>query len=187
MTPSIEKFGGLKKSREIRHEARMNGYCQSSTETAVVWGMKSWCSEVLWAWKVTVRELDMIAGVDASEALSANQFRFRIISGLFQRCSLPENLWTALKTKTFRAKNQRCLSPDFFRNSRFRAVQLGFPLTSFCCAFLSCLCWIFWDLSGATFSSWVLLRESTKLRNRKLPKLSITTWFSIVLCLVFCS
>ena len=52
--------------------------------------------------------------VDVSETFSADQLWFRILSGLFQRCSLPENLWTALiqlwtalKTEIFRAKNQR--------------------------------------------------------------------------------
>ena len=51
--------------------------------------------------------------VDVSETFSADQLWFRILSGLFQRCSLPENLWTALiqlwtalKTEIFRAKNQ---------------------------------------------------------------------------------
>ena len=34
--------------------------------------------------------------VDVSETFSADQLWFRILSGLFQRCSLPENLWTAL-------------------------------------------------------------------------------------------
>ena len=54
------------------------------------------------------------ARVDVSETFSADQLWFRIFSGLFQRCSLPENLWTALiqlwtalKTEIFRAKNQR--------------------------------------------------------------------------------
>ena len=52
--------------------------------------------------------------VDVAETFSADQLWIRTISGLFQRCSLPENLWTALiqlwtalKTKIFRAKNQR--------------------------------------------------------------------------------
>ena len=52
--------------------------------------------------------------VDVSETFSADQLWFRILSGLFQRCSLPENLWTALiqlwtalKTEIFRAKYQR--------------------------------------------------------------------------------
>ena len=52
--------------------------------------------------------------VDVSETFSADQLWFRILSGLFQRCSLPENLWTALiqlwtalKTEIFRAQNQR--------------------------------------------------------------------------------
>ena len=51
--------------------------------------------------------------VDVTEIFSANQLWFRIISGLFQRSSQPENLWaalihfwTALKTKIFRTKNQ---------------------------------------------------------------------------------
>ena len=34
--------------------------------------------------------------VDVSETFSANQLWFRILSGLFQRCSLPENLWGKL-------------------------------------------------------------------------------------------
>ena len=34
--------------------------------------------------------------VDVSETFSANQLWFRILSGLFQRCSLPENLWAEL-------------------------------------------------------------------------------------------
>ena len=52
--------------------------------------------------------------VDVSETFSADQLWFRILSGLFQRCSIPENLWTALiqlwtalKTEIFRAENQR--------------------------------------------------------------------------------
>ena len=51
--------------------------------------------------------------VDVSETFSADQLWCRILSGLFQHCSLPENLWTALiqlwtalKTDIFRAKNQ---------------------------------------------------------------------------------
>ena len=62
--------------------------------------------------------------VDLSETFSADQLWFRILSGLFQRCSLPENLWTALiqlwtalKTEIFRAKNQRCFGADFLWNS----------------------------------------------------------------------
>ena len=54
-----------------------------------------------------------ISRVDVSETFSADQLWFRILSGLFQRCSLPENLWTALiqlwtalKTEFFRAENQ---------------------------------------------------------------------------------
>ena len=58
--------------------------------------------------------LNETARVDVSETFSADQLWFRILSGLFQRCSLPENLWTALiqlwtalKTEIFRTKNQR--------------------------------------------------------------------------------
>ena len=61
--------------------------------------------------------------VEVSEKFSIEQLWFRIISGLFQRCSLPQNrwraliqLWTALKTETFRAKNQRWNSADFLWN-----------------------------------------------------------------------
>ena len=54
--------------------------------------------------------------VDVSETFSAHQLWFRVISGLFQRYSLPENLWTALKTEIFRAKNQRWNSADFIWN-----------------------------------------------------------------------
>ena len=62
------------------------------------------------------KELKVLTGtrVDVSETFSADQLWFRILSGLFQRCSLPENLWTALiqlwtalKTEICRAKNQR--------------------------------------------------------------------------------
>ena len=66
--------------------------------------------------------------VDVSDTFSADQLWFRILSGLFQRCSLPENLWTALiqlwtalKTEIFRAKNQ-------LWNSWFRAEQRWFSL-----------------------------------------------------------
>ena len=55
-----------------------------------------------------------VTRVDVSETFTANQLWFRILSGLFQRFSLPENLWTALiqlwtalKTEIFRAKNHR--------------------------------------------------------------------------------
>ena len=55
----------------------------------------------------------IVTRVDVSETFSPDQPWFRILSGLFQRCSLPENLWsaliqlwTALKTEIFRAKNQ---------------------------------------------------------------------------------
>ena len=61
--------------------------------------------------------------VDVSETFNAYQLWFRIPSGLFQRCSLPENLWTALiqlwtalKTESFRAKNQRWNSAHFLWN-----------------------------------------------------------------------
>ena len=47
------------------------------------------------------------ARVDLTETFSANQLWFRIFSCLFQHCSLPGNLWTALETKIFWAKNQR--------------------------------------------------------------------------------
>ena len=40
-------------------------------------------------WSTTIQ-------VDVSRTFSADQFWFRIISGLFQRCPLTENLWTAL-------------------------------------------------------------------------------------------
>ena len=58
--------------------------------------------------------------VDVSQTFSADQVWFRRTSGLFQRCSLPENLnlwtaliqlWAALKTPNFRARNQRWFSP----------------------------------------------------------------------------
>ena len=56
---------------------------------------------------------DRQSRVDVSETFSADQLWFRILSGLFQRCSLPENLWTALiqlwtalKTEIFKAENQ---------------------------------------------------------------------------------
>ena len=65
------------------------------------------------AWQVD-QALGNTARVDVSETFSADQLWFRILSGLFQRCSLPENLWTALiqrwtalKTEIFRATNQR--------------------------------------------------------------------------------
>ena len=75
--------------------------------------------------------------VDVSETFSADQLWFRILSGLFQRCSLPENLWTALiqlwtalKTEIFRAKNQRWNSAVQLWNravsEQFRAVFLWF-------------------------------------------------------------
>ena len=62
--------------------------------------------------------------VDVSEKFSADQLWFRILSGLFQRCSIPENfwtaliqLWTALKTEIFRVKNQRWSSAVQLWNS----------------------------------------------------------------------
>ena len=65
----------------------------------------------------------IVSRVDVSETISADQLWFRILSDLFQRCSLPENLWTALiqlwtalKTEIFRAKNQRWNSADFLWN-----------------------------------------------------------------------
>ena len=56
----------------------------------------------LWRFNTSIEH----SRVDVSETFSADQLWFRILSGLFQRCSLPENLWTALKTEIFRAKNQ---------------------------------------------------------------------------------
>ena len=63
--------------------------------------------------------MQRISRVDLSETFSAEQLWFRIISGLFQRCSLPENLWTALiqlwtalKTEIFGDKNQRWNTAD---------------------------------------------------------------------------
>ena len=72
-------------------------------------------SAVYITWKCpSSADLALITRVDVSETFSADQLWFRILSGLFQRCSLPENLWTALiqlwtalKTQIFRAKNQR--------------------------------------------------------------------------------
>ena len=65
-------------------------------------------------YKILSGEVKHGTRVDVSETFSADQLWFRILSGLFQRCSLPENLWTALiqlwtalKTEIFRAKNQR--------------------------------------------------------------------------------
>ena len=76
-----------------------------------------------------------VSRVDVSETFSADQLWFRILSGLFQRCSLLENLWTALiqlwtalKTKIFRAKNQRWNSAVQLWNSWFRAEQRWFSL-----------------------------------------------------------
>ena len=69
------------------------------------------------------KKVCLLARVDVSETFSADQLWFRILSVLFQRCSLPENLWTALiqlwtamKTEIFRAKNQRWNSADFLWN-----------------------------------------------------------------------
>ena len=80
----------------------------------------------------TTVQLTEPARVDLSETFSADQLSFRILSGLFQRCSLPENLWTALiqlwtalKTEIFRAKNQRWFS---LKQCWFRAEQRWFPL-----------------------------------------------------------
>ena len=41
-------------------------------------------------------EISVYFLVDVSETFSADQLCFRIISGLFQCCSLPKNLWTGL-------------------------------------------------------------------------------------------
>ena len=64
--------------------------------------------------KMFILNVSKLTLVDVSETFSADQLWFRILSGLFQRCSLPENLWTALihlwtalKTQIFRAQNQR--------------------------------------------------------------------------------
>ena len=45
--------------------------------------------------------------VDVSETFNADQHWFRITSGLFQRCSLPENLWTALISSETELVDQR--------------------------------------------------------------------------------
>ena len=65
-------------------------------------------------WRKIINQMRSNSRVDVSETFSADQLWFRILSCLFQRCSLPENLWTALiqlwtalKTEIFRAKNQR--------------------------------------------------------------------------------
>ena len=51
-----------------------------------------------------------ITQVDVSETFRVDQLCFRIISGLFERCSLPENLqteliqlWTAVYNKKFQS------------------------------------------------------------------------------------
>ena len=57
--------------------------------------------------------------VDVSETFSADQLWFRTISGLFQRCSLPENLWTALIQlwTALKTKDSELNSADFLWNS----------------------------------------------------------------------
>ena len=60
----------------------------------------------------------------------------------------------------------------------FRVYEKDFFLY-FCC--------IFWDPLAAKFSSWVLLRVSTKFTNWKLPKFNIRTGFSVVVGFIFSS
>ena len=96
--------------------------CQSPEH--LVNTLETWLSKSL---PLVIQELpcfNLNSRVDVSETFSADQLWFRILSGLFQRCSLPENLWTALiqlwtalKTEIFRAKNQRCFSADFLWNT----------------------------------------------------------------------
>ena len=75
--------------------------------------------------------------VDVSETCSADQFWFRMFSGLFQHCSFAENfwtaliqLWTAVKTKAFGAKNQRwtTLTFDGFRMTIFSHFKRNFKI-----------------------------------------------------------
>ena len=106
--------------------------------------------------------------VDVSETFSADQLWFRILSGLFQCCSLPENLWTeliqswtalifsetALKLEIFRAKNQRWI----------RAVSALFSLKQ----------------------SWTaLIFSETALKNQKFRAKKNQLWISAVSALIF--
>ena len=75
-------------------------------------------------YRIVVSTISQSTRVDVSETVSANQLWFRILSGLFQRCSLPENLWTALiqlwtalKTEIIGPEIQRWNSADFLWNS----------------------------------------------------------------------
>ena len=77
--------------------------------------------------------------MDVSETFGADQLWLSKNSGLSQRCSLPENLWTAviqlwtaLKTKFFRAKSQswnnavsaRLLSETALSSVDFSQIQI---------------------------------------------------------------
>ena len=82
------------------------------------------------------RDISILSSrVGVSENFSGDQLCFRIFSRLFQLCSLPENLitaiyqlWTALKTKVFSAENQR------WRSLLFQ-------------------CWFFWSSSDSELNS----------------------------------
>ena len=73
--------------------------------------------------------------VDVSEEFSADQLWFRILSGLFQRCSLPENLWTALIQRWKRKFSELKISAEIalfqhwfsLKQRWFRAEQRGIP------------------------------------------------------------
>ena len=87
---------------------------KQSVWTDIFANIYTYTSSVVKFWQTLLEIKVIVTRVDVSETFSADQLWFRILSGLFQRCSLPENLWTALiqlwtalKTEIFRAKNQR--------------------------------------------------------------------------------
>ena len=114
--------------------------------------------------------------VEVSETFSADQLWFRILSGLFQRCSLPENLWTALiqlwtalKTEIFRAKNQRwnsAVSALFF--SETALIQSWTALTSSETALNSADFWIIQNVNFWLIFLFFKIFQSTSISRHKI-------------------
>ena len=102
----------------------------------------------------------LVSRVDVSETFSADQLWFRIISDLFQFCSLPENLSTALKTKNFRVKNQR----SFSLKQRWFWTDTEWQFLVYVAIFFKCL--KVPQVSGTKFSfsaQFVTIRELQKV------------------------
>ena len=118
-----------------------------------------------------------VTRVDVSEAFSADQLWFRILSGLFQRCSLPENLWTALIQLWNRADSE-LNSADFLWNSsetgNFQSKKISAETELFQRWFSLKQSW-----TALIFSDTALKNQKSRARKISSESVLFQRWFSL--------